>query len=618
MAIGFTTLLSLSADAILTILGLALAFLVIWQDARRRSNQHFSLCMIVFALYGALSCPFKVAQIYDLDAEFLLNSLTTLYIIGFSLLLSFLLAFAGLSSRARWIERAIRLPLAGALILLTWTNQIYTHLEPMSDGGYRYGVTDVSRGAVVLTGLYLLAVIAILYRQRTPQARELFLSVSILPFGLLGFVLLSGFRVYEANVLVVTITVVMVGRLVLKYQVFNPLEDLNSALEITNLELAEATRLKSQFLANMSHELRTPLNSILGYTELITNGTYGSLTDTQRDRLEKVTRNGRRLLDLINDVLDLSRIEAGRLDLRPQRVETGPLLDALLTEAEPLAQAKGLALVHGYAELPAIRADEARAHQILWNVITNAIKFTEKGTVSLRGYCAAESGQVVFSVTDTGPGIAPSEREHIFEAFHQADESPYQRHEGTRLGLALARLLVQMQQGRIWFESAVGKGSTFFIALPVADEKPPVAPVLKPGPRARGPVLLAIDPNREALEVLQAQLEQAGFQVYGTSAANEGLHLAHDLKPALIALEVRMLDLPGEQVIASLRNDPVTAQIPVLVVSTTTADQHPLKVAGASGFVTKPAPVNVLVEQIHRLLAQAAPEQPVLTQEARR
>ncbi len=616
MAIGFTTLLSLIADVLLTVFGLALAFLVIWQDARRRSNQHFSLCMIVFALYGALSCPFKVAQIYDLDARVLLNLLTSLYITGFWLLLSFLLAFAEVPSRTRWIERAISLPIAIALIVLTWMDKIYTTLKPMSNGGYSYGVTDLARGAVVLTGLYLLAVVALLYRQRTPQSREMFLAVAVLPVGLVAFILLSGFRVYEANVLAVAIAAILLGRLVLKYQVFKPLKDLNSALEITNLELAEATRLKSQFLANMSHELRTPLNSILGYTELITNGTYGSLTDTQRDRLDKVSRNGQRLLHLINDVLDLSRIEAGRLELRPKRLESGPLLDGLLASHQPQAQAKDLTLVRGYGVLPAIRADEARAEQILANVLSNAIKFTEHGTVTVRGYYAADDHRVVFSITDTGPGIDPAQGEHIFEAFHQADDSPYQRHEGTRLGLALTRLLVEMQGGRVWFESTVGQGTTFFVALPAADDGPPAAQVVKPGARARGPLLLLLDPDPEALEVFQGQLEQAGFRVYGTTQANEGLRLAHDLHPALITLETQLGDLPGEQVIASLRSDPVTAQTPVLIVS---AEPRSAPLPGADDYLTKPASATVLVEHIRDLLpAPPASVEGRLAQEARR
>jgi signal transduction histidine kinase len=167
----------------------------------------------------------------------------------------------------------------------------------------------------------------------------------------------------------------------------------------------------------MSHELRTPLNSIIGYTELVTKGTYGTLTELQHDRLNKVNRNGRTLLELINDVLDLSRIEAGRLILSMETVSTAELLDSLMDEFRPQAEQKGLSLVRGYGHLPALHADITRARHILSNLLSNAIKFTDQGAVIVRGHFDPGSQRVVITVTDTGPGIPPDRQDRLFDAY---------------------------------------------------------------------------------------------------------------------------------------------------------------------------------------------------------
>jgi signal transduction histidine kinase len=198
------------------------------------------------------------------------------------------------------------------------------------------------------------------------------------------------------------------GRAVVNYQVFQPLADLNAELARKNAEIQEATLKKSQFLANMSHELRTPLNSIIGYTELVDNGTYGALGEVQQDRLRKVTRNGRVLLDLINDVLDLSRIEAGRVEARPRPVPTTDLLNSLIAEFEPQARARGLEMVRGYGKLPAMRVDEDLTRQILSNLLSNAVKYTDTGSVIVRGDFDESRHQVVLTITDTGLGIDPT------------------------------------------------------------------------------------------------------------------------------------------------------------------------------------------------------------------
>ncbi|HEX6115290.1 MAG TPA: ATP-binding protein, partial [Geminicoccaceae bacterium] len=237
-------------------------------------------------------------------------------------------------------------------------------------------------------------------------------------------------------------------------------------LEQKGRELEAASRHKSQFLANMSHELRTPLNAVLGYAELIQDGIYGEVPNKMQDVLERIRQNGRHLLGLINDVLDLSKIEAGQLTLSPVDYSLRELVLDVVSATEALAAEKKLALeVDVPPDLPRGRGDERRLTQVLMNLVSNAIKFTEAGTVRI--LVKAEDGSFVVAVTDTGVGIAPEHRERIFEEFQQVDTSSTRRKGGTGLGLAIARRIVELHGGRIWVDSAPGRGSTFAFTLPL-------------------------------------------------------------------------------------------------------------------------------------------------------
>jgi signal transduction histidine kinase len=240
-------------------------------------------------------------------------------------------------------------------------------------------------------------------------------------------------------------------------------------------QLETASRHKSQFLANMSHELRTPLNAILGYAELVQDGIYGEVPEKIRDILTRVQVSGRHLLGLINDVLDLSKIEAGQLKLSVTDYSMREVVHAVFTAMEPLAAEKSLSLkVALPPELPAARGDERRITQVLLNLVGNAIKFTEAGEVRIEAVAHDETFEV--AVTDTGPGIALADQERIFEEFHQADSSTTKTKSGTGLGLAIARRIVAMHGGRIWVESEVGHGATFRFTLPLgADGAAPEA-----------------------------------------------------------------------------------------------------------------------------------------------
>jgi signal transduction histidine kinase len=236
-------------------------------------------------------------------------------------------------------------------------------------------------------------------------------------------------------------------------------------------QLEMASKHKSQFLANMSHELRTPLNAILGYTELILDSVYGEMPEKVRSVLDRVQRNGRHLLGLINDVLDLSKIEAGQLTLSLSEYSLKNIIQTVFSAVEPLATQKQIALkIEVAPKLPQGRGDEQRLAQVLLNLVGNAIKFTDSGEVSIKASSA--DGAFTVAVRDTGPGIATTDQARLFQEFQQADNSITRKKGGTGLGLAISKRIIEMHGGRIWVESTPGHGSTFAFTLAVTVEDP--------------------------------------------------------------------------------------------------------------------------------------------------
>jgi signal transduction histidine kinase len=231
-------------------------------------------------------------------------------------------------------------------------------------------------------------------------------------------------------------------------------------------QLALASQHKSQFLANMSHELRTPLNAILGYAELLVDGIYGQLSDRPKGVLERIQNNGKHLLALINDVLDLAKIEAGQLTLTIEDYSLPEVVQSVVTATEPLATGKGLKFTAALQDdMPMAHGDARRVSQVLLNLVGNAIKFTDEGEVEIRA--AAEKGQFVLTVRDTGPGIPDADQERIFGEFQQIDNSNTRKQGGTGLGLAISKRMVEIQGGTISVDSVLGQGSTFRVVLPV-------------------------------------------------------------------------------------------------------------------------------------------------------
>ncbi len=249
------------------------------------------------------------------------------------------------------------------------------------------------------------------------------------------------------------------------------LAELVAKLEVARDQATKANLAKSQFLANMSHELRTPLNAILGYTELVLDDMYGKVPEKSREVIERVAYNGRHLLGLINDVLDLSKIEAGALTLSLADYSMKEVVNTVMTAVEALAAQKNLALkTEVPPDLPLGKGDEQRLTQVLLNLVGNAIKFTDEGEVSLQ--VRASNSEFLVSVTDTGPGISEADQQKIMEEFQQADTSSTREKGGTGLGLAIAKHMVEMHGGRLWVESRLGEGSTFSFTLPVRVEEP--------------------------------------------------------------------------------------------------------------------------------------------------
>ena len=249
---------------------------------------------------------------------------------------------------------------------------------------------------------------------------------------------------------------------------------LEQKVEVRTRELAEkgrqlelASQHKSQFLANMSHELRTPLNAILGYTEMMVDGLYGNLPDKAQGVLERVQSNGKHLLGLINDVLDLSKIEAGQLTLATEEYSVADMVATVMSATESLAKAKNIALVSTVPQgLPRGTGDARRLTQVLLNLVGNAIKFTDEGKVEIRA--RAQDGRFKISVIDTGPGIARADQAKIFEEFQQVDNTSTRKKGGTGLGLSISRKIVELHGGYIAVESEVGRGSNFKITIPIS------------------------------------------------------------------------------------------------------------------------------------------------------
>jgi signal transduction histidine kinase/CheY-like chemotaxis protein len=391
-----------------------------------------------------------------------------------------------------------------------------------------------------------------------------------------------------------------------------------SEIEVKSRQLAaardaadEANRTKSSFLANMSHELRTPLNAIIGLSDMLASNTARFGTDKALEPLRRVHRAGTHLLGLINQILDLSKIEAGRLELHLERVNILPLVEEVIGTARPLAeQNKNRLSVECPGDLPPIEADAMRVRQILLNLLSNACKFTKDGSIILRVRPVAHQGQdcIAFAVADSGIGMTPEQLGRLFEEFSQGDATTARQYGGTGLGLAITRRLCQMMGGDVSVTSEVGKGTTFTVRLPVAAAAVSVRDEVRDAGTdvPSGNCVLVIDDDATALDLIADYLRQAGFAVITAAGGREGLKRAKDHHPIAITLDVMMPDIDGWTVLAALRGDPQLADIPV-VMATIVDERRQGMTLGAVGYLTKPIDRDKLVEIIRRYGAPSGP-----------
>jgi GAF domain-containing protein/CheY-like chemotaxis protein len=371
-------------------------------------------------------------------------------------------------------------------------------------------------------------------------------------------------------------------------------------------ESAEAAnRTKSTFLANMSHELRTPLNAIIGYSEMLSEEAADSGQEEMLPDLEKINVAGKHLLDLINAILDLSKIEAGKMDLYLETFEVKKMVHDVVAVIQPLvAKNNNTLTVNVPDDIGAMYADLTKVRQSLFNLLSNAAKFTERGAITLNvglderrtandeSLSPQSSALVTFSVTDTGIGMSDEQCAKLFEEFTQADAGTSRKYGGTGLGLALSRRFCRMMGGDITVKSAAGQGSTFTIVLPAQVNDPKAMPAQEQELPVETVAIgakkvVVIDDDATARDLLQRLLRAEGFQVFPAAGGEEGLHLVRALHPDIITLDVIMPGTDGWAVLTQLKADPTTADIPVILL-TILDDRNLGYTLGASDYLTKP------------------------------
>jgi signal transduction histidine kinase/CheY-like chemotaxis protein len=382
-------------------------------------------------------------------------------------------------------------------------------------------------------------------------------------------------------------------------RLFREIEDKSRQLEL-------ADRHKSEFLANMSHELRTPLNAIIGYSEMLQEDAADLGAEQFTDDLKKIHAAGKHLLELINAVLDLSKIEAGKMELYLETFEVAGLVKDIGAVMQPLAAKNANRLeLQCTDEVGTMRADVTKVRQALLNLLSNACKFTERGTITLAVSREPLDGQdsIVFTVRDTGIGMTPEQLARLFEAFSQADAATTRKYGGTGLGLALSRRLCRMMGGDVSAGSEAGRGSTFTIRLPawVTEVREPSAAPAPPAAAAPAPLgtVLVIDDEVSVRDLMQRFLVKEGFRVVIAAGGDEGLRRAREVHPDAITLDVMMPGMDGWAVLAALKADPAVADIPVIML--TIVDDRNLGYAlGAADYLTKPIDRERLVAVLRK------------------
>ena len=381
------------------------------------------------------------------------------------------------------------------------------------------------------------------------------------------------------------------------------LVEANQLLKTQVEEVAEAGRIKAQFFANMSHELRSPLNSIIGYTELLRDGIDGPVAEEQGHDLEKILSSSHHLLKLINNILDMTKIESGRMEVEARAFDVVQVVGEAVDTVVPLAYRKHLTVRGDTRDGGgSFRTDRDKVKQVLINLLANAVKFTDAGEV----VCTAvrDGDRLRFEVRDTGIGIAPEERERIFNKFYQIDPTHHREHRGTGLGLPLCRMLVDLLGGEMALESEPGQGTRIRFWVPLA---PSAVAAVEGAPYTDGPEqVLVIEDDPSALELIQKVLEAEGLEALLAPDGTEGLRLARTLRPRAITLDLLMPGVEGWEVLEQLKSDPATRDIPVVIVSCMDRKDRGMRM-GADAYLVKPIERKEFLRVLHRVMAAPAP-----------
>ncbi|MFZ5879661.1 MAG: GAF domain-containing protein [Chloroflexota bacterium] len=361
-------------------------------------------------------------------------------------------------------------------------------------------------------------------------------------------------------------------------------------------EMREIDRLKTTFLANMSHELRTPLNSIIGFSRVILKGIDGPVTELQQSDLTAIYNSGQHLLGLINDILDVSKIEAGKMELAFEEVNMHDIITSVMSTVSGLVKDKPIRLVKNIApDLPHALADPIRIRQVLINLFSNAAKFTDEGLITVEAHPqigANGKTELYIAVTDSGPGIAEKDQSKLFQPFSQVDDAPTRKTGGSGLGLSISQRLVQLHGGQIKLHSKLGEGTTFYFNLPAYQEPPQASPDSK--------LVLAIDDDPQVISLYERYLQASGYQVIPLSDPSQAVQRVAELKPFAVTLDILMPGVDGWQVLTELKSNPETRDIPVMICSII-EDQERGFSLGAADYLVKPILEEDLVHALDRL-----------------
>ncbi len=394
-------------------------------------------------------------------------------------------------------------------------------------------------------------------------------------------------------------------------------EEFSHSILLAKEEVERGSKFKDQFLSTMSHELRTPLNAVLGFSDLLADERYGPLNDRQQRYVAHIHTGGKHLLKLISDILDLSKIEAGRMELSREDVTVATAFGEVISALYPLAEKKSQALLRQVEPNIHVHADAMRFKQVLMNLVGNAIKFTpESGRIEV--VARQVDDQVRMEVRDNGPGIPPDQQQRIFEAFVRLTQTGTAT-EGTGLGLAITSRLVELHGSKLGIESRPGEGTCFYFSLPlIAIARDLPAQTSMPMPRARkAPRILVIEDNEVTGQLIQSQLTSSGYETLKCAQPERAREMAAEHQPDAITLDLLMQPVHGLEVLLQLKNDPRTLKIPVIVV--TIVDQPGVGTAlGADEYLIKPVDKATLLAAVERCLKSrggAAPARTILVVE---